>query len=360
MAVIIMNNTKKIARQLPEGVDAAIFTDESDRFWLTGFRSSAGVVAVGREKSAFYTDFRYIEAAKAAISGTEVLMNDKLFERLTEFLDSVNAAKIALRDDRTTVRTARQYETALSKYRPEFSKELADLFEGAVMLKDAEELAIMRKAQQITDESFAAVLPLIRVGMPEKELAAKIEDEMKRRGAEGVSFDLIVVSGKKSAMPHGVPDASPIQNNAFLTMDIGCKYNGYCSDMTRTVCVGKPDDEMKKVYEIVLEAQRRALAAIAPGKVCSDIDKIARDYIYESGYEGCFGHGLGHGLGVMIHESPRFAPSCDTVLRPGMVLSVEPGVYLKDKFGVRIEDVIFVTETGCENITKSPKELICL
>lgn len=355
-----MNNTKKIAKLLPEGIDAAIFTDENDRFWLTGFRSSAGTVVVGREKSAFYTDFRYIEAAKAAISGTEVILLGKQFEQLTEFLDGFHAKKIALRDDKTTVRTARQYETTLTKFHPEFSKELADLFEGAVMLKDEEELATMRKAQQITDEALAAVLPQIKVGMPEKELAAKIEEEMKKRGAEGISFDLIVVSGKKSAMPHGTPDASPIQNNAFLTMDIGCKYNGYCSDMTRTVCVGKPTDEMKKIYEIVLEAQKRALAAIAPGKLCSDIDKIARDYIYQSGYEGCFGHGLGHGLGVMIHESPRFAPSCTTVLEPGMVLSVEPGIYLEGKYGVRIEDVIFVTETGCEDITKSPKELICL
>ena len=355
-----MNNTKKIAKLLPKGIDAAIFTDENDRFWLTGFRSSAGTVVISREKSAFYTDFRYIEAAKATISGTEVLMNDKLFDRLTEFLDASGAKKIALRDDKTTVRTARQYESSLAKYSPEFSKELAELFEGAVMLKDEEELETMRKAQQITDEALAAVIPQIKAGMPEKALAAIIEEEMKKRGAESVAFDLIVVSGKKSAMPHGTPDQSPIQNNAFLTMDIGAKINGYCSDMTRTVCVGKPDDEMKRIYEIVLEAQRRALAAIAPGKVCSDIDKIARDYIYESGYEGCFGHGLGHGLGVMIHESPRFAPSCTTVLQPGMVLSVEPGIYLEGKYGVRIEDVIFVTETGCEDITKSPKELICL
>jgi len=308
----------------------------------------------------FYTDFRYIEAAKAAIAGTEVTLIDKQFDQLAEFLDCIGAKKIALRDDKTTVRTARRYETSLAKFNPEFSKDLADLFEGAAMLKDEDELAVMRKAQQITDESLAAIIPLIKAGMPEKELAAKIEDEMKKHGAEGVSFDPIVVSGKKSAMPHGVPDGSPIQNNAFLTLDIGAKYNGYCSDMTRTFCVGKPTGEMKEVYEIVLEAQKRALAAIAPGKVCSDIDKIARDYIYESGYEGCFGHGLGHGLGVMIHENPRFSPACSTILQPGMVLSVEPGIYLEGKFGVRIEDVIFVTPTGCENITKSPKELICL
>ncbi|HNX15419.1 MAG TPA: Xaa-Pro peptidase family protein [Oscillospiraceae bacterium] len=355
-----MNHTKKIAKLLPEGIDAAIFTDENDRFWLTGFRSSAGTVVVGREKSVFYTDFRYIEAAKTAVTGAEVCLIDKQFDQLVEFLDGISAKKVALRDDKTTVRTARQYETTLPKFHPDFSRDLADLFESAVMIKDEEELAAMRKAQQITDEALAAILPQIKVGMPEKELAAKIEDEMKKRGAEGVSFDLIVVSGKKSAMPHGVPDESPIQNNAFLTMDIGCKHNGYCSDMTRTVCVGEPSDEMKKIYEIVLEAQKRALAAIAPGKVCSDIDKIARDYIYQSGYEGCFGHGLGHGLGVMIHENPRFTPSCNTVLQPGMVLSVEPGIYLEGKFGVRIEDVIFVTETGCENITNSPKELICL
>jgi len=355
-----MNNTKKIAKLLPEGIDAAIFTDENDRFWLTGFHSSAGIVVVSREKSAFYTDFRYIEAARAAVSGAEVILLEKLFVQLTEFLRGIGAKKIWLRDDRTMVRLARQYETALAQFHPEFSKELADLFEGAVMVKDEEELATMRTAQKITDEALAAVIPQIKAGMPEKELAAKIEDEMKKHGADGVSFDLIVVSGRKSAMPHGVPDDSPIQNNAFLTMDIGVKYNGYCSDMTRTVCVGKPSEEMKKVYETVLEAQRRALAAIAPGKVCSDIDKIARDYINESGYEGCFGHGLGHGLGVMIHESPRFTPACPTVLQPGMVLSVEPGIYLEGKFGVRIEDVIFVTETGCEDITKSPKELICL
>jgi Xaa-Pro aminopeptidase len=181
---------------------------------------------------------------------------------------------------------------------------------------------------------------------------------MRRMGSEGVSFDFIVVSGKNSSLPHGVPTDKLVQVGDFLTMDFGAVVGGYHSDMTRTVAVGSASDEMRLVYDTVLKAQLESEKAIRAGAVCSDIDKIARDIIYGAGYEGCFGHGLGHSVGVEIHESPAFSPNCSAILRPGTIMTVEPGIYLENKFGVRIEDMVYVTEEGSINLTASPKHLI--
>ena len=183
---------------------------------------------------------------------------------------------------------------------------------------------------------------------------------MRKQGASGIAFSTILVSGKNSSLPHGVPSTKLLEKGDFVTMDFGAAYGGYCTDMTRTVAIGHVTEEMKHVYNTVLEAQLMALAEIKAGKVCHDIDKIARDHIYANGYEGRFGHSLGHSFGIDVHETPGFAIGNTTILEPGMMLSVEPGIYLPDKFGVRIEDTIYVTENGCENITQSPKELIIL
>ena len=355
-----MDNTKKIAALLPPDIDAVIVTDPTVRFWLTGFHSTAGTLIVARAASCLIIDFRYIEAARAAVTQSRVVLQAKTAEQTVEFLREVGAENVAFLDDKVTVRAAEEYRKQFEGFNLVFDSRAAQLISEAQMIKSEDELAIMRRAQDVTDAALAAVLPQIKVGVTDREIAVSLEYEMKRRGAQGTSFDFIVVSGAESSKPHGVPTDKKIREGEFVTMDIGAICDGYCSDMTRTVCVGQPTDEMKKVYDTVATAQLMALAAIAPGKRCCDIDKIARDYIYSNGYQGCFEHGLGHSLGVLVHEPPAFSPRCQTVLQPGMVMTVEPGIYLAGRFGVRIEDVVFVTPDGCENITRSPKRLLTL
>ena len=204
------------------------------------------------------------------------------------------------------------------------------------------------------------MLPLIRPGVTEREIAAELTYRQLRLGAEGNSFDPIVVTGSHSSMPHGVPGERKIEMGDFITMDFGAVYHGYRSDMTRTVAVGFCSDEQKKVYNTVLDAQLKAIDYIRPGVSCRDVDRVARDYIYGAGYEGCFGHGLGHSVGVEIHEMPACNQRCDTVLAAGTVMTVEPGIYLENRFGVRIEDMIYLGDAGNINLTKSRKDLIIL
>ena len=227
-------------------------------------------------------------------------------------------------------------------------------------IKDSYELECIRAAQKITDETFAYVLEHIRPGMTERALAALIEYQMRLRGADGPAFDTIAVSGKNTSLPHGVPSDKPIESGDFVTMDFGAKARGYCSDMTRTVAVGRPTEKMRQIYGIVLEANRRALAGVQTGMTGAACDALARGYIAQQGYGDRFGHGLGHSLGLEIHEEPRFSPACETVILPGTVVTVEPGIYLENEFGVRIEDMVWMTPDGPVNLTASPKELIVL
>jgi Xaa-Pro aminopeptidase len=216
----------------------------------------------------------------------------------------------------------------------------------------------MKRAQEITDLTFTQILPLIKPGLRERDLSAEIVYGLLKNGADKVSFDPVVVSGEKSSMPHGVPGDEKIKHGDFVTMDFGCIYGGYCSDMTRTVAVGHATDEMKKVYEIVLRAKKEGILAAGGGKPGSSIDAAARAVIDEAGYGEYFGHGFGHGLGIEIHEKPGASPSDLGVLPAGAVISAEPGIYLPGRFGVRIEDVIILTPDGCEDITHSSGELM--
>ena len=234
---------------------------------------------------------------------------------------------------------------------------VGDIISDMMALKTPEEMGKVRKAQEITDKAFAALLPLLRPDMKETDVAAELEYQMKKFGASDKSFDTIAVSGTNSARPHGVP--RPIQlEKGFLTMDFGCIYEGYCSDMTRTVVIGRADAEMKKVYQTVLDAQLAAIAAVREGITGAELDRVARDIINGAGYEGCFGHGLGHGVGLLIHEPLKISSLGNVPLTKGHVFTVEPGVYLKGKYGVRIEDMIQMTENGPVDITNSPKNLI--
>ena len=212
----------------------------------------------------------------------------------------------------------------------------------------------------MTDDTFAYIAERIAAGRTERDVMLDMEMYMRRLGSEGVAFNFVVVSGKNSSLPHGVPTDKVIERGDFVTMDFGAVVNGYRSDMTRTVAVGTISDEQRRVYDTVLEAQTAALAAIRAGVVCKDVDKVARDLIARAGYGDCFGHALGHSVGIAVHEAPILSTRCDTVLKAGTMMTVEPGIYLEGKFGVRIEDMVLITEDGYENFTKSPKNLLIL
>ena len=237
------------------------------------------------------------------------------------------------------------------------AQKLVDALRAA---KDDGEIALMTKAQEITDRAFSEILKFIQPGMTEQEIAAKLQYDMLRFGAEKMSFDPIVVSGPNGSLPHGIPSAKQVQQGEFITMDFGCKYGGYCSDMTRTVALGEPTGEMQKVYQTVLEAQLAGIAVTKAGVPGKSIDAAARKVIEDAGYGEYFGHGYGHSLGIEIHESPNANTREETLLPVGAVVSAEPGIYLPGKFGVRIEDVTVLTADGCMVLTKSPKELIIL
>jgi len=236
----------------------------------------------------------------------------------------------------------------------------SDIIDKPRMVKDDNELGLLRRAEQIGDEAFDHILTILKPGITEREISLELEFFMKKQGASKLSFDTIVASGPNSSMPHAQVTDRVVQNGDFVTMDFGCVYKGYCSDMTRTVAVGTPTDEMKKVYQIVLDANLRAMDGIKAGVKCSDIDALARGYISDKGYGDYFGHGLGHSVGLQIHEEPRFSPKCDVITEENMVITDEPGIYLPGKFGVRIEDLVVVRKDGYERLSKSPKELIII
>ena len=235
-----------------------------------------------------------------------------------------------------------------------------ELLDGLRASKDGEELAAMGLAQAITDAAFTEILDHIRPGVTEREVAARLVYEMLRRGARKVSFDPIVAAGANGSMPHAIPGETVIEPGMFVTMDFGCVVDGYCSDMTRTVAVGEPTDEMRRVYETVLAAQKAGIAAARAGIPGRELDAAGRRVIDEAGYGAYFSHSFGHSLGLEIHEAPNASPSEERPLPAGAVVSAEPGIYLPGRFGVRIEDVLVLREGGCEDITRSPKELIIL
>ncbi len=347
---------KKLASS---GIDAMLITGESNRRYAAGFPSTAGAALITEEGSYFFVDSRYIEAARANIRNAEVKMTDKnnSYEKLINaVLEKTGAKKLGVEEDELSY-------SAFEAYRNKLNAELVpaqNVITELRMVKSAEELDKLICAQRISERALEQVLGMIRPGMTERDIAAELTYRMLKEGAETTSFEPIVVAGVKSSMPHGVPGDNVIKDGDFLTMDFGCKYEGYCSDMTRTVAVGHASDEMKEVYHTVLSAQTAAIEAAHAGMKGAELDKIARDVIVKAGYGDCFGHGFGHGVGLDIHEAPTAGPSGQKEMPAGAVISAEPGIYLEGRFGVRIEDVIILRENGCENITRAPKELMIL
>ena len=358
-----MDHFEKIAAQLDaHGLDAMLLTNEANRFYASGFRTAGtdGMALVTRDGCCYYmTDSRYTEAAERHVRGAaiqEVGAGRGYAALLKEAAGRHHIRRLGFEDAYMTVRE----HGALASALPCELVPAADLLSELRAVKDPEELEVMVAAQRIAERALTEVLNEIRPGVTEKEIAARLQYLMLHYGAEDMSFDPIVVSGPNGSLPHGVPSEKEIRSGEFVTMDFGCLYRGYCSDMTRTVAVGSVTDEMRRVYDTVLKAQRAGIDAARAGVSGRDVDKAARDVIDAAGYGPYFGHSFGHGVGVEIHEGPNAAPSNDKPLPAGAVISAEPGIYLPGKLGVRIEDVLYLAEDGCRNITLAPKDLVIL
>ena len=350
-----MNHFGKIAQQLSaHGLDAMLVTSAPGEFYAAGFHGE-GMAVVTPAQTWYYTDSRYIEAAGQLVKDAQVGMirTGQTYRQLAQ--DIVSAQGIRRLGFEDNYMSVAEYSQWKEEVRAELvpASEILDLLR---MVKDEEELAAMKEAQRVTDEAFSEILNDIKPGVAECEIAAKLTYLMARKGAERNSFDPIVACGANGSKPHAIPSQALIQKGQFVTMDFGCVVGGYCSDMTRTVAVGQPTDEMKFVYDTVLKAQLAGIAAAHGGVTGAEIHNIGAN----AGYGDYFGHGFGHSLGIEIHENPRFSPLWDKVIPAGACLSAEPGIYLPGKFGVRIEDVIMLTDDGCIDITRSPKELIIL
>ncbi len=337
--------------------NAVLITSESNRFYFTRFFSSDGIVLITDEATYLIVDFRYYEMAKKAVSCEieVVLANGKFSDAIKVLLKKHSLLNLWIEDLKMTVFEYNRWKQIFSEIK---FHNLGGIISEHRLVKSKDEILFIKSAQKITDRAFEYILNYISKRETEKSVALKLEMFMRSNGASGIAFDTICVSGKNSSLPHGVPSDMPLSADSFITMDFGAKYNGYCSDMTRTVVLGNASEEMKKVYETVLEAQKAALAKIKAGVAGSAVDKAARDYIYKNGYEGCFGHSTGHGLGIDVHENGSFSPNYSKSIPKNSVLSVEPGIYLEGKFGVRIEDIVVVDENGYTNLTESPKNLI--
>ena len=355
-----MKNIEKYQSLLETGeVDALLLTSVYNRLYAAQYRVAEGVAVVTREGAYYFTDSRYIEAAEKNLKGFTVRMThpgSSEIERINEVIGEHTIKKLGFEENDMTYGDYLRYNEALHAVLVPMQAKI-DAFRAT---KEPREIELMRKAQAITDQTFSELCKIIQAGMTEKELEAELLYRLYKHGAEGPSFDPIVVSGPNTSLPHGVPGERKLDFGDFITMDFGCIYGGYCSDMTRTVALGFVSEEMDKVYKTVLKAQLAGIAATKAGVAGRDIDGAARKVIADAGYGDYFGHGYGHSLGILIHEAPNANTRNDQPMPAGAVVSAEPGIYLPGKFGVRIEDVTVITETGCEVLTKSPKNLIIL
>jgi len=354
-----MSKIETIRQALSENeLDSMLVTGPASRLFATGFASSAGALLVSKSDAWFFVDSRYVEVARNSISDAHVLLisKDETFPgRINGVLKSDGISSVGFEDSIVS-------HAQFLEWKAEFEAELTPaqkLINSLRAVKSMEDLEGMKKAQRLAEKTFEELLPLISTDITEKELAAELIYRILKNGADDKSFDPIVVSGTRSSLPHGVPTNEKI-GKGFLTIDFGVKLNGWCSDTTRTLCVGKPDDEMIRIYDTVLEAQYAGIKAVRGGVKGRDVDGAARSVIETAGYGEYFGHGFGHSIGLEVHESLRASQISEDILPAGAVISAEPGIYIPGKYGVRIEDILFITESGCDNITNLPKDLLVL
>ncbi len=384
MSIFATRRAQLIKELMQEPIDAVLINNSSNLYYYTGFTGGEAMflMPVNGDIMSTYafelcgisndsrvitndwpdgyviTDSRYYEQVEKECEGLQLVKWESkgMAATIQELLVEDKKIQIILEDDMNLAQYMKLTEVCRNCAFALGSKWI----QKPRMVKDAEELAKLEQAEYIGDAAFTHILDVLKPGVSEREIALELEFFMKKQGASKLSFDTIVASGANGSMPHAQVTDRVLQSGDFVTMDFGCVYQGYCSDMTRTVAIGTPTDEMKKVYQIVLDANLRAMEQIEAGKRCNEIDAVARDYIREQGYGEYFGHGLGHGVGLDIHEEPRFSPKCDVITQENMVITDEPGIYLPGQFGVRIEDLVVVKENGYQKLSQSEKKLIIL
>ncbi|MDI2588010.1 Xaa-Pro peptidase family protein [Psychrobacillus sp. NEAU-3TGS] len=340
-----------------KGIDALLITNGYNRRYMTGFTGTAGVAIVSKNDAVFITDFRYTEQAASQIKDFRIVKHEKtLIEEVAKQVAEMGIQSLGFEKEDLTYSSFELYKQAVKAD----LVPLSGLVEKIRLIKTDEEISIIKAACRIADEAYEHIVTYIKPGMTELQVSNELEFFMRKRGATSSSFDTIVASGVRSALPHGVASDKVIEVGNFVTLDFGAIYNGYISDTTRTVAVGEPSEQLKEIYQIVLDSQLLALEKVKPGMTGKEADAIARDYIASKGYGEAFGHSLGHGIGLEVHEGPGLSFRSDIVLEPGMVITIEPGIYLPNIGGVRIEDDALVTENGLEKLTHSTKELLIL
>ena len=352
MSIKRVERLRKLLQQ--HDLEALFVTNAINRRYLSGFTGSSGYLLITPQEAILFTDFRYREQAP---------QQAKDFRVIEHQTDAALTIADAIKELGVTRLGFEQHDVSFADYQSYQGKLGATLvpadklIEQLRMVKDEQEVALIETACELVDRTYEHMLGFIKPGMTERDVALELEFYMRANGADSPSFSTIVVSGVRSSLPHGAPTDKVLENGDFVTLDFGAYMNGYCSDITRTVILGKPTDRHREIYDIVLEAQLTALDRIKPGMTGKEADAIARDLITSRGYGEYFGHGLGHGLGMEIHEEPRLSKTGAFVLEPGMIVTVEPGIYIPGFGGIRIEDDVVVTETGVRRLTKSSKQL---
>ncbi|WP_436859920.1 M24 family metallopeptidase [Staphylococcus caeli] len=337
-------------------LDAIVVLTDFNRRYLSGFTGTSGALIITKTHNLLITDFRYIEQATAQAPKFKIIKQQgNLIEAVKQELEQLKVQNVGFEGNLVS------YDTYLQLSKSYISLiSISGLIEKIREVKDEDEIALIQKAAEIVDETFEYILTVAKAGMTELQLKAKLESKMLELGAEGTSFDTIVASGVRGALPHGVASDKVIQTGELITLDYGAYYKGYSSDITRTFAIGEPEPKLKEIYNIVLEANQKAIAAAKKGITGKALDAIAREYITEKGYGEAFGHSLGHGIGLNVHEGPNLSKNSDTELEVNNCVTIEPGIYLDGLGGVRIEDDILIKENSCERFTKSPKNLIIL
>lgn len=357
-----MSKIDKLRAYIKNPNEAILLTNEVNIGYFSGFFHSEGYLLVTQNESYLLVDFRYIEAAQKKSRDCKVVMLKRFSEDLVGILKDEGIENLFFEAENITVAEFERYSYLLNNNGVNCCSDikLCNYISDIRITKDSEELEKIQTAQKIAEKAYLEVLNYIKPGVREKEISARLEYLMNIYGAECKSFDLITITGKKTSLPHGVPSDDIIKEGDFFTLDFGAVYEGYHSDTTRTVAVKYATDEMRKIYNIVLQAQLTALEKIKSGVKASEVDKAARDVISSNGYGEYFGHATGHGVGLDIHEAPAVSSKSETILESGMIITDEPGIYLPGKFGVRIEDMLCVTENGYKNFVSLPKELIII
>lgn len=354
----MIERVNKLQAQLElNGIDGLLVTKRENIRYLSGFTGSSGVVLITAKTASFITDFRYTEQAADQVKGFDIIeLKTSLIKSVADVVTTESIVRLGIEQDDMTLGTYRSYEK-------EVTAELIEttgIVEKLRLIKDEAEIKIMKEAAAIADAAFAHIQTFIRPGRTEKEVANELEMFMRSQGADSSSFDMIVASGHRSALPHGVASDKVIEAGELVTLDFGAYYKGYCSDITRTLAVGKISDKLREIYDTVLRAQLAGVAGTRAGITGIEADALTRDVIKEAGYGEYFGHSTGHGLGMEVHEAPGLSFRSETVLEPGMVVTIEPGIYIAGIGGCRIEDDVVITKDGNVRLTQSPKELITI